>query len=357
MDQRTRLYDQEQRLLEGALAAFARATGLKAEAVAIEPRTDKHRRPDALIDIRGAGKRRRFVAEIKRVDRKVALAAAKHQLERYGREGLLIAPYITAELADECRDKLDLQFIDVAGNAYLRAPGLYVFVKGERPKETTATALGYRGGGTATALRIIFAILCKPELLNAPYREIVRAADVALGAVGWVFFDLRERGLIAGGLRKRNLRLVEPQRILEEWATNYPIRLRPKLNPQRFQAPNPNWWENAHLKPQYAWWGGEVAADKLTNYLKPANYTIYVAPDMRQATVRTLVAENHLRAAPQGNVEVLDAFWKFTTADIERGLVPPLLTYADLLATLDPRNLEVAKLIRERYMENALRPT
>jgi hypothetical protein len=32
-------------------------------------------------------------------------------------------------------------------------------------------------------------------------------------------------------------------------------------------------------------------------------------------------------------------------------LVPPLLVYADLLATGDARNLETAALIRERYLE------
>ena len=35
-------------------------------------------------------------------------------------------------------------------------------------------------------------------------------------------------------------------------------------------------------------------------------------------------------------------------------LVPPILVYADLVATLDPRNLEAAKLIREQYIDGAL---
>lgn len=356
MDRPTHLHDRELGLIDEALAALARTTGLKAELVAREPKTEKNLRPDALIDIQGAGKRQRFIAELKTIDRKVALAAAKHQLERYGKEGLLIAPYITAELADECRGKLNLQFIDAAGNAYLRRPGLYIFVKGEKPKVGVAAAIGNRGGGTATALRVVFALLCKPELLNAPYRDIVAAAGVALGAVGWVFFDLNERGLIAGGLRQRNRRFLEPKRLLEEWVTNYPIKLRPKLNPRRFHAPDPSWWKTIHFENQDAWWGGEVAADALTKYLKPANFTIYIAPDTRQKTLRTLVAECQLRADPKGNVEILDAFWNFTKLGYGPDLVPPLLIYADLLATLDPRNLEVAKMIRKQYLEHAYGP-
>ena len=64
---------------------------------------------------------------------------------------------------------------------------------------------------------------------------------------------------------------------------------------------------------------------------------------------------HRLRADPQGQVETLEAFWKLPGADTAPDLVPPLLVYADLMATLDPRNLEVAKQIRAQYVEHALR--
>ncbi len=343
-------------LLGDAVRALTRTTGLKATVnTRREPvRAKGGARVDATVRIEANGKRFRFFAEIKPVDRAVALATAKNQLRKHGRYGLLVAPYLTAELADQCRKDLDLQFIDTAGNAYLRAPGLYVFVRGGRPP-TTATAMGTRGGGTATALRVVFALLCKPELVNAPYRDIVEAADVALGTVGWVFFDLQGRGYIAGGLRKRNRRLLEPAHLLDEWVTNFPIKLRPKLNPRRFQAPDPGWWQHARLV-QGARWGGEVAAAKLTGHLKPAAATIYLEPQAGpEDAVATLVKQHRLRADPRGNIEILDAFWKFRLVGIEPDVVPPLLVYADLMATLDPRNLEVAKRIREQYIDHAFR--
>ena len=261
---RTEPRKRELRLLDGALGAFTRTTGLKAAIVTPEPARPGGARADATIQIETNGKRFRFFAEIKAVDRIIALATARNQIRKYGHRGVLVAPYLTAELADHCRNNLDLHFIDTAGNAYLRAPGLYVFVRGGRPP-TKAMAMGPRGGGTATALRVVFVLLCKPELLNAPYRNIVEVADVALGAVGWVFFDLQGRGYITGGLRKRNRRLLEPGRLLDEWVTNFPIKLRPKLNPRRFQAPDPDWWEQARLE-RGARWGGEVAAAKLTGH-------------------------------------------------------------------------------------------
>jgi hypothetical protein len=53
----------------------------------------------------------------------------------------------------------------------------------------------------------------------------------------------------------------------------------------------------------------------------------------------------------EGNVEVLQKFWNFDQEVVPGPrLVPPLLVYADLLATGDARNLETAALIRERHL-------
>lgn len=64
---------------------------------------------------------------------------------------------------------------------------------------------------------------------------------------------------------------------------------------------------------------------------------------------------HRLRAGQQGNVEILDTFWKLPEGGTPLDLVPPLLVYADLMTTLDPRNLEVAKRLRERHIDHALR--
>jgi hypothetical protein len=196
-------------------------------------------------------------------------------------------------------------------------------------------------------------LLCRPELLNAPYREIVAAAGVALGTVAWAFFDLQGRNYVIGGKQTRNRRLLEPGRLIDEWVTTYPIKLRPKLNRQRFRAPDPNWWQKARL-PNGALWGGEVAANRLTGNLKPATCTIYIDPVTRREGVAKLVGEHRLRADPEGEVEILDTFWNFPAEPEQPELVPPLLVYADLVTTLDPRNLEIAKRIREEKIEHAL---
>lgn len=349
------LAEREHNILEQALAAFTRGTGLPARIVAKEPKAADGRRPDATIEVDGPHKRLELVAEIKAVDREIGLAAAKQQLDAFGKPGILLTPYLTAELATRCREKLDLQFMDTVGNAYLRAPGLYVFIRGQHPPGGVGPAVRTRGGGTATALRVVFALLCQPELLNAPYRDIVRAARVALGAVGWVFNDLHGRGYVLGGQRTRDRRLLDPGRLLGEWVTNYPIKLRPRLNPRRFRVADPRWWQKARL-PEGAFWGGEVAAAKLTEHLNPAAYTVYIDPARRREGIGQLARRHQLRADPAGQLEILDTFWNFPGAAKQPEVVPPLLVYADLLATLDPRNLEIAKRIREEHLDHALRP-
>ena len=349
----TYLPDREKKTLDAALAAFAAATGLRASLVAVEPRiTAAH--PDAIVQLGEAGREAAFVAEIKTVDRATTLAQVKAQLATFDGRGLLVAPYLTPELANRCR-QIELPFIDTAGNAHLNVQGLYVFIKGEK-RPDNMTPMGTQRAGTATALRVVFALLHRPDLLNATYRDIVHAAGVALGAVGWVFFDLEKRGYAAGGKRQRNRRLLEPKRLMEEWVTNYPIKLRPKLNPRRFRAAIPDWWKEAKL-PEGAYWGGEVAADRLTHYLKPATFTIYIrpAPDTGRENLTALVGTHRLRADPMGDIEILDTFWNFEEDPAHPELVPPLLIYADLIATFDPRNLEVAKLVHERYVDHVPR--
>jgi hypothetical protein len=342
-------------ILRRAIDALHQVVGLDARVITTQIIGPLNQRADAIIEIDFDGHKQRYAAEIKHLDRFAALGGIKHQLDLYEEPGLLIAPRITTEMAERCREH-QILFIDTAGNAYLRAKGIFIFITGQRFPRGEEIPIGATGPrvGTATAQRIIFTLLCKPELLNAPYREIVQAARVALGAVGWVFFDLNARGFTIGG-KNQTRRLVEPTRLFDEWVTNYPIKLRPKLNPRRFRALENNWWKNVDVIRYGATWGGEVAAQKLTGYLRPETCTIYIQPDETGNNLKKLVLENRLRADPKGDIEVLDAFWDYPADTRFPETVPPILAYADLVATMDPRNLEVAKLIREQYIDHALR--
>ena len=347
---------QEGDLIAAALTALRETTGVEGRLVGLDRQAGMGGPADGMIELRADERNHRYYCACKAaVDRMATLALVKAQLGTGQAPGLLIAPYLTADMVDRCR-ALGLEFIDAAGNAYLNVPGLYVFVKGQKAVAGRALARPQRGGGNVTVLRMIFALLCRPELVHAPYREIVKAAGIALGAVGWLFHDLTRRGLMSGPDKTYGRRWLEPGQMLDEWVTNYPIKLRPKLNPRRFRAPDPQWWQEARLEGLDAWWGGEVAADHLIGLLKPATQTLYIKPEAAPDCLRKLVSKHRLRPDPAGPVEILEAFWMFPVDETHPDLAPPILVYADLIATLDPRNIEVARMIRERIINDALGP-
>lgn len=332
----------EMRVLEAATAALHRTTGLTAE-VLPQPTHPHVAGADALLEVRTDRHRHRFIAKVKTVDRFATPAQVKAQLEGLKEAPLLVAPYITRETAQRCRE-LHLGFMDTAGNAYLEAKGLFVWVVGEtRPLEVKQARFRAL---TPAGLQIAFALLCRPDLVQTNYREIARAANVALGTVGPAVKDLESRGhlqLVPGGVR----RMPDPKRLVEEWVAHYHTTLRPKLNPRRFEADTETLAEK-ELQTYGAFWGGEVAADKLTHTLKPATYTIYA-----REPIAKLVAGLRLRARPAGRVEILDVFWNFPPMPDRPDVVPPLLVYADLLATQEGRNLEAAKTLYDRIIEPA----
>ncbi len=345
-DETDPLIPQERMTIGAALRALARTTGIEGQVIQAKHLLPNGKTADAQIEIQVDQHTHLFVVEIKAVDRQIALQQTKNHLLAYEEPGLLVARHITPELANRCRT-LDLHFIDTAGNAYLRAPGLYIYVTGQRRNDIEQAPRGFRAFN-ATGLRVIFALLCQPKLVNEPYRQIAKAAGVALGTTGWVFRDLINHGMMIEGGTKYGRRIQNMRKVLEEWVTNYPARLRPKLGGRRYRAPEPDWWKRADIKKYNAWWGGEIAADRLTGYLKPQTATVYVQGDARQ-----IILDHRLRPDINGDVEILNAFWHFENEDTLKDLAPPLLVYADLIATGDPRNTETARLINEKYLIDA----
>lgn len=332
-------------MLDAAMEALARTAGLRGKKNRAHVAGERNRVWDAVVIFTHEQKDHRYAVEIKTIDRIAGLGLVKAQMEKCALPWLLAAPYITAEMAEQCR-VMGIQFIDTAGNAYLKTKGLYIFITGQRRALKDVPAAKDRAT-TATGMRVVFALLCKPELLNAPYRDIAAAAGVALGTVGWVFFALQNRGHLLVDKRKKR-QFTDIRRVIEEWALNYPVRLKPKLAAQRFHAPRADWWKNARLEKHAALFGGEVAGDILTNYRAPGEVLIYAAGDPAR-----LIIDNQLKADPDGDVEILEKFWHFDPETKGPRVVPPLLVYADLMATQDTRNHEVAKHVYERYIANA----
>ena len=344
----------EKDMFHQAIDVLRQTAGLDIEVVQYQPAA-MNARADACVVIAHNHHHYEFVVEVKNVDRFATVAQVKHQLGEFNKAPLLIAPKLTVAAADNCKE-LGLNFIDLAGNAYIKTPDFFILIKGQKPDQYQNNPMNYFKGNkalTPTNLRMVFALLCNPEMLNASYREIAKVADIALGAVGWGFNDLAARALTLGDGKKNNRVFVQQEKLIQEWVTNYPIKLRPKLNPRRFKANNLDWWKKLDVKKYEAQWGGEVAADRLTHYLKPNFFTLYLHGKDMKKNMDKLIAENRLVPDSMGDIEILEKFWSFDDADFLPEVVPTLLVYADLVASNDPRNLETAKLIYDRLIQHA----
>lgn len=341
----------DQKLVLAALDALEKNTGIVGKVIKLQPQHRAYVADASIMLKHDAGTTRYLVACKASVDRKMQVDQVRRQLDATDASGLLIAPYISKEIADHCK-ATGLQFIDTHGNAYLRALGLFVFIAGEKAERGQQSGRSPKGLSNAAGLRVVFGLLCNPELVNAPFKDIARAAGVSLGTANNVLEDLERRGYLINKSTSARRRLVEQRRLVDEWAINYPTTLRMKLDARRFTAPDKNWWKDATLPDVGAVWGSEIAASMMTNYLKPATQTIYVEPGNMEGLIKILAKQVRIRSDQDGEIEILAKFWDGDAAPVP-AIAPPLLVYADLLAIMDPRAEETANMIKERFIDNA----
>ncbi len=343
--------------VEAALVALHRTTGMQAR-IRHGRRDPGGEAPVAAISLRRGDAAHRYAVECRRSVRTVAdLSVVRAQLQERA-PGLLVTTYLTPALAGQCRE-MGLQFLDTAGNTFLDAPELFVFVIGQTPPDSVVRP-AVRISGNPSSQRMVFALLCQPELLQATYREIARVSGIALGSVGAVFNGLSARGWLLETREDEGRRLTAPDRLLDEWVANYPTILRHRLQPRRFSAPAADWWQAVNAAELGGYWSGEVAAAAMVGGIRPASQTLYIAPARMAAALQVLTQKHRLRPDPDGMVEVLEAFWDpsveggETPAPGRTDLAPPVLVYADLVATLDANHLAAATQLRKARIKDVL---
>jgi hypothetical protein len=295
---------------------------------------------DAMVRLGYGGQEVEYAVELKLGLRPQALGAVIHQLERHGARALLVADYVTPPMAEDLRARR-IPFVDAAGNAFLDQPPLFVWVKGEKPRRLVGAGRPAGRAFQATGLQVVFALICHPEWTDLPYRDLAQRADVAHGTVGWVMTELTELGFVVELAGKR--RLVQRERLMQQWAEFYPRTLRPRLALGRFRAETLDWWNTIDPTRYGAVLGGEPAGGRITGYLRPGTATFY----MEKIDPRLLV-DLRLRPDAGGNVEICRRFWTFAAEDA--ALAPAPLVYADLMATGDGRCIETARLVFDRIV-------
>jgi len=336
----------EYEILQEAITAFHKATGLSFEEKPLQRGTVGGRNNPPLM-LKADGKTTQYRTEIKANLTDTVVGRLAHHFEDQRGKWLVITHYVPPPLAKKMRD-LGIQFIDTVGNAYINEPPILVFMHGNKPVGPLLVFMPEQGMLGRAGLQVVFALLCNQGLEKKTYRDIALAADVALGTVAGVLKDLIRQGYLIN-IGDADRRLTRKRELFEKWTTAYAERLRPKLI-GRYSTNRTEFWQEVNLIPYGAQWGGEVAANMLTHYLKPEIVTIYT-----RRPVNDVVLALKLRKDDDGNVELRERFWKFELNEPRRDLVPPLLVYADLLATTDARNVESARMIYDQYLQRHFR--
>lgn len=318
----------EQEIIHKALEALKQTTGIQA--------IFKEKGPlDGILEFGFNGANHVFTVEIKQELRTHQI----QQIEKYFHSNepfLLIANRLFPKIKEELRQR-EIPYLEANGNIYLKKEGLFLFVDTQKPLDIEKNK-GNRAF-TKTGLKVLFYMLQHKEAIHLPQRELADLTNVALGNIPQVIDGLKETGYIIP-LNNKTYVWENRKELLDRWIAEYATVLRPKLLKEKY-ALKENWETIVFDKNKTAW-GGEPAADLLTNHLRPEKFLIYTKENRMD-----LIKNYKLIPDKNGEVEVLEIFWK-----INKGkTVPPLLVYADLMLEGGKRNKETAEKIYHEYIQ------
>ena len=296
----------------------------------------------------------KLVAQLKRWSDDKGANAAIEQVcaAAAGQAKILISDYINDELGARLR-AAKVNYLDKVGNAYLDVSPIFVLIEGKVPKESflsDKTAKLF----TETGLKVICALLTNDNLLNANYRTIADHANVSMGTIGWVLRELKDQEFTCKEYQTCTWK--NKSKLIETWVAEYP-KLRIKHQFGVYYSQNPRWWQTFDFAKYEAVLGGELAVlnQAQTNNKKPREGLIYINKSQRRHLTRDmrLIMPEHVGNNKFAKIEIRSKFWgKTQNLDFLMNSTHPFITYADLMDSWDPINMELAKQIADKYLTN-----
>ena len=316
---------------------------------------------DAKLVVRTDAGKMVYLVEVKR---SLSFPGLEHlilQLQRYAQgtkeRPLVFSNYVSPGFAERLI-RAGLNFTDAAGNVYINWPHkLHIQIQGARPKqlaEAKSERLSQPSG-----LRILYVLLTQSPEAWGSYRDVARAAGVALGSIAVVMRELKAKGhLVQTG--RHEWRLIQKRKLLDLWVTGYAARLRPSLIIGRYQPPEKDLGETVRrlqaklgaAKTAWALTGG-FAADILTRHFRGDQLSLFVQPWSSD-----LVKRFKWLPSEHGSVTVLRKFSPLVSFDLEspnrHPVAHPLLVYAELIFQGRERELETASILYNRYLSSLI---
>lgn len=229
-------------------------------------------------------------------------------------------------------------FLDQAGNAYLKAAGLLIDVRGRKPVATPERGLtGQVNLFSTKRAQVIFALLSWPALIDESVRTIAAVSGVSVGSVQETLEVLQHAGYLDDWSKRS---LARKDELLERWVRAYPFGLGSTSRERAFNGDVHSFEATSDV-----YVSGEAAVDGLTH----RTLILYTNEGLPR-----LALANRWRTDREPNIFIRNRFWRDPTQHSQTGRVrsaPPLLVYADLLAADESRQREAAEELRSRNPE------
>ena len=181
-----------------------------------------NRAPDFLARVDIDGKEINLLIEVKERPHLVDLRLVAEAIKQYGGPNRIpiVASHFMGPNRRALLKEMGVGYIDMAGNIYLRAPGIFI------EREEKRNPFGYEREGLnpySDKASIVLRVLMDEP--NRPWkiREIARAGDINPGWVSRVVNSLVERGLVEFN-RRKGIAPLCGEDVLMEWADLYDWR-------------------------------------------------------------------------------------------------------------------------------------
>ncbi|WP_430817221.1 type IV toxin-antitoxin system AbiEi family antitoxin [Carboxylicivirga sp. RSCT41] len=319
-------------ILHIAIENFQKTTGLN---ICLE----EDRPLDGVIRMDLPKRKLRFTIECKNELRGHQLHQLQELHAKYN-SFMLVANRIFPREKEELRT-MGIPYLEANGNVFIKDEHTFIFI--DTRKNFIQTKEKGNRAFTKTGLKVLLHLLQNKEDINLPQRELAKITNVGLGTIPQVIEGLKDTGYL---LQVKGKQYIWEKRrdLLDRWITEYDTVLKPKLKKERYHYNGA--WENLAFNNELTVWGGEPAADILTNYLRPEKFIIYTKENRL-----SLMKNYRLLPKKDGEIEVLELFWQ---QNKNREIAPEILVYAELLLEGGKRNKETAERIFNEYIEPRL---
>ena len=324
---------------------------MKIEDISLKVPADKGKRADAIVKVRTGDLNKYLLIEVKSSGEPRIVKSSIYQLKRFvgidkGTYPVFAAPYVSAK-SREILTSENIGYIDLIGDVYLKFDSVLVDRISNKERETERRLK--RGIFATKATRIVRAILNNPESrwTNTGLANMCRMSPAG---VYFVINQLEDKGYILRE-KDKSIRLVDPKRLLKDWATNWTVEKSKSARYFSFEKTPDEIISKIEkvtsgLNVKYAL-TGMAGASLVSPFVRYNDVWIYASGD-----VDSLITELDLRPTTSGaNVRIFEPYDDGIFMDLRKirgvNVVSDIQLYVDLF-TYPARGQEQAEKLLER---------